>query len=109
MVDLSEYLRKRGLILNPIDIEQDPVLETEGAAEGVAGLWEGHAPLIRMIIQARVNAIGSQLLKKAVPEEVPVLRQAFVEVGAIIDDFERYAAEARRRKSRQDTQTATTT
>lgn len=108
-MDLSEHLRSRGLNLDPVNIDEDPVLDNEGAVEAVAGVWEGNAHYIRLVIQARLNAIGKNLIYRAIPEEVPVLRQALVEVSAIINDFERYSEEHRRREAKKDNNTSAKT
>jgi len=111
---LSEYLRTRGLNLDPQTVDEDLVLTEEGLTKEVSDIWLGHKNAVVAVIQARVNALARTLLTKALPEEVLVLRQSMVELGAIIGDFERYHAEAQRRDNKnkvdnsQDLQTIPT-
>lgn len=90
---VSEYLRKRGLSFDPTVVEQDPILDSPELTKEASELWTSKENLIRLIIQARVNAIGKHMLDKAIPEEVLVLRQALVEIGALVDDFAKYKGE----------------
>lgn len=90
---VSEYLRKRGLSFDPTLVDKDPILDDENLVKEASELWTSKENLIRLIIQARVNAIGRHILNKAIPEEVMVLRQALVEIGALVDDFAKYKGE----------------
>ena len=98
---LSEYLRDRELQLDPVKIEakEDVILESDELLQEATDLWGGHKNILRYAIQARLNAIGAYMLNKAIPEEVMVYRQAVVEIGALITDFDKYAAENARRKA----------
>lgn len=100
-MELSEYLLSRGLSLDPAVIEgdYDAVMSNEALLQEAAELWTAHKGLITAILQARINALGRQILIKAIPQEVIVLRQAVVEVGALTDDFEKYKGEWERRKA----------
>lgn len=95
MSNLSEYLLNRGLTLEPLAVDKrfDPILEDPSLVKEAAELWESKQPLIKMVLQARINAIGYEILTKCPPQEVLVLRQALVEIGAIVDDFEKYKGE----------------
>lgn len=73
----------------------------EGLVKEAAELWESKNALITLVLQARINAIAKHIIEKAPPEEVLVLRQALVEIGAIISDFERYKGEYGRRVAKQ--------
>lgn len=99
MPTLLEYLVSRGLNLEPTEIDKryDPIMENEALVKEAAELWETKQPLITMVLQARINAISYEILTKAPPQEVLVLRQALVEIGALITDFERYKGEYGRR------------
>lgn len=101
---LSQYLRQRGIILDPMVIERDydPVLNDDNLLNEAADMWAAHETMLRAVLQARVNAIGRQLLNHAVPEETVVLRQALVEVGAIANDFMKYKEERERRKTESE-------
>lgn len=75
----------------------------EGLVKEAAELWESKNSLIRLVLQARINAIAKHILEKAIPEEVLVYRQSLVEIGAIISDFEKYKGEyGRREATKQD-------
>ncbi len=104
---LSEYLRNRGLTLDPVEVQEghDPILADENLVKEAAELWNAKKSLLTMVIQARVNAIAKYQLEKAIPEEVMVYRQALVELGALITDFEKYVGE----NSRRTTNTADNT
>lgn len=71
----------------------------EGLVKEAAEMWESKNSLIRLVLQARINAIAKHVLEKAIPEEVLVYRQALVEIGAIISDFEKYKGEHGRREA----------
>lgn len=100
MATLSEYLRTRGLNLDPTTVDEDLVLSEAGLTKEVSDLWAGHSNAIKAVLQARVNSIAKVILEKAIPEEVGVLRQALVEIGAIVTDFESYVAEQKRRDAK---------
>lgn len=96
---LSDYLKKRGLQLEPLKIG-----ENRGITEkelGLIGTISEEALLA--LLQPRVHSIMDELVVKAEPEEVLVLRQAIVEVGGIIDDYRAYKKEIERRKEIKET------
>lgn len=99
MDTLSNYLRKRGLDLNSLAIqkEEDLILQNDDFLREIAETYQTHQSVIRLVLQARINALGKYLLDKAIPEEVIVYRQAMVEIGAIVDDLEKYVSEHERR------------
>lgn len=100
---LSEYLRARGLNLDPITVDQDLVLSDDLLTKEIAELWGSRSNAIKAVLQARINAIAKEILEKAIPEEVSVLRQSLVEIGAIVNDFESYVAEQKRRDVKNST------
>lgn len=102
--NLSDYLLSRKLNLSPESVinKNDPVLEDDDILSRVSTIWADNKETITMVIQARVNIIAERLLKNAIPEEVIVLRQAIVEVGAILGDFEAYAQEYERRNKEEE-------
>ena len=101
---LSEYLRNRGLSFDPVEIDKglDPILGDEMLIKEAAELWESKSPLIRLVLQARINSIAKLIIEKCPPEEVLVLRQAIVELGAIESDFEAYKGEYGRREANKN-------
>lgn len=98
---LAEYLYKRGLSLDPQTVDEDLVLTEELLTKEVSDIWVGHKNAITAVVQSRINAIAKYLLHTAIPQEVTVLRQSIVELGAIITDFETYHAEVLRRDSKK--------
>lgn len=101
---LSEYLRNRGLSFDPVEIDKglDPIMGDELLIKEAAELWDSKNPIIRMVLQARINSIGKLILEKCTPEEVLVYRQALVEISSLIDDFEAYKGEHGRRQANKD-------
>jgi len=101
---ISEYLRARGLTLQPLtkDAEIDTVLNNEELLNGAVNAWNNYERAITAVVQSRVNSIAMELLTKASPEEVVVMRQSLVELGAILKDFQVYVAEANRRNSKKE-------
>lgn len=99
MDTLSNYLRKRGLDLNSLAVqkEEDLVLENDDYLREVAETYQTHQTVIKLVLQARINTLAKYMLDKAIPEEVIVYRQAMVEIGAIVDDLEKYVSEHERR------------
>lgn len=95
---LSEYLKKRGLNTDPLPIGEERKLTDETLAL-VKGIQRN---ALIALIQPRVDEIRDYLIEKAIPEEVPVMRQALVEIGGIIDDFDRYNKEADVRRELRD-------
>lgn len=95
---ISDYLLQRGLTLEPTQVDTDLILDEPEFTKEVADLWQGHKNAITQVIQARVNAVGRVILRTARPEEVLVLRQALVEVAAVLDDFAKYAGVQERRE-----------
>lgn len=83
-------------MLDPTQVDVDPILESEPLIKEAAELWGAKQGLITLVIQARVNAIGKRIMESCPPEEVMVLRQSLVELGALITDFEKYRGEAAR-------------
>lgn len=108
MATLSEYLRQRSLVIDPVAIEQeeDAVLADEALLKEAAELWESKKSLLTMAVQARINAILKYQVNKAIPEEVMVYRQAVIELGALLTDFEKYKGEHGRRAPKPDDNTA---
>lgn len=108
MQTLSEYLLNRGLSLDPVEVDKktDPILESPELTKEAAELWETKQPLLTMVFQARINAIANKILTDCVPQEVVVLRQALVEIGALVTDFEKYKGEYGRQTAKADKQQA---
>jgi len=98
---LSEYLRNRGLVFKPMEKENDQILESDDLLREASELWESRQNILTIIIQARVNAIAKNILEKAIPEEVLVLRQSLVELGAILTDLSKYSSEYKRRSIKE--------
>lgn len=98
MSSLSEYLRNRGLDLEPLALDNDTILTNENLTKEVGLLWQEHRGAITAVIQMRANAIAKKILFTAIPEEVVVLRQTLASLRDLFDDFEKYRAEYERRE-----------
>jgi len=93
-MSLSDYLKKRGLQLEPMKIGEERKLSDDQLSQ-ITSISE---EALILLIQPRLDEIGDELIKNAIPEEVPVLRQAIVEIGGLIDDYRTYKQELSRRK-----------
>ncbi len=84
---MIKYLNARGIeIINrqkPLEITNDEELLSD-----VAGIWKTTREAVTAVIQARCDIIVNQLIYKALPYETVVLRQALIELGGILEDFE---------------------
>ena len=82
----------------------DEILDQEELLVAVARAWTTDGDAIRAVIRERLKEIRNKLVMSATPYEVLPLRQALVEVAAILEDFERYTAEAdaRRKKDNEE-------
>ena len=96
---IIEVLKEQGFVLDPVAIESqtDLVLDNENLIKEASELWETKEPLIRMILQARINAMAYEALKGK-PEMLPSFQKAMAEVGAIAGDFQAYKGIAMRMK-----------
>lgn len=97
---LEQYLLARGLYDPKIDPNK-ALLENDELLGKVANLWNNpdSKEALLAIVRIRLDVLREELLFKAVPQEVLVLRQALLEVAAIIPDFEKYAEEHKRRSA----------
>lgn len=93
-MSLSDYLKKRSLSLEPLPIGEKRKLTDEQLSK-VSQLDE---EALITLIQPRIDSISDEMLQHSIPEEVPVLRQALVEIGGLIDDLRAYRMELERRK-----------
>lgn len=99
--DLSSYLRNRKLNLSPLysNERKDPIFDAEDdTLNKLATMWTNYHKEIKTFIQRRLNQIQEDLVMKAKPEEVVVLRQAIVEIAVLLDEFEQISQEAERRR-----------
>lgn len=95
---LEQYLFARGLV----DPKLDPnkaILENDELLGKIANAWNNKdfQDAMLAVIRVRLDAIREELLFKAIPQEVLVLRQSLIDVASIIPDFEKYAEEHKRR------------
>ena len=106
MNNLEQYLLSRGITLDPLEIEkgEDLVLKNGELLKEVSEIWTGHKGAVTAVLQTRINAIVKEIINKATPPETIVLRQALVEIGAILNDFDKYSAEYARRDTEQSGQ-----
>lgn len=100
---LSDYLKSRDIQFpqTQVDLFQEGEQGAE-ALKNAAQAWSSNEAGIRAVIEHRVGKIRSELLLKAAPEEVIVLRQSLVELVSILDDFKQATAEFKRREDAQE-------
>lgn len=99
---LMEYLNARSIeIINrkkPLEITEDEALLVD-----VAGAWTANKEAIRAVIQARCDKLREKLIFSDQPFEIPVTRQALMELGGILEDFENIHTEfSKREKDKED-------
>lgn len=105
-IKLETYLLNRELNAPNKDVGAEILADDQLLAE-IAGIWRGHRKAIETLLQARIQPIREELVLKAYPAEVVVLRQAIVEIGALATDLETYAAEHERRTKAKEGQEPT--
>lgn len=89
-IELEKYLLDRGLSEPDRELDRE-ILETPELLAKAATAWSHGKEGILLVVRSRLMKIRQELLFKAVPQEVMVLRQALVEVASLLDDFERYS------------------
>lgn len=96
--ELTKYLNARGIEIikrdKPLEITEDEALLVD-----VAGAWTANKEAIRAVIQARCDKLREKLIVTDMPFEVPVTRQALVELSGILQDFETIHAEFAKREA----------
>lgn len=90
---VAEYLIGRALSAPKLDADK-AIVENDDILARIAGLDE---EALAALIEARLQPIREELIAKATPPEVLVLRQALVEVSALLIDHEKYKQEYKRR------------
>ena len=99
--NLATYLNNRGVIIlerkNPLEITENEQLLAE-----VAGAWESNQQAIRAVVQARCDVLREKILISDIPYEVPVSRQALIELAGILQDFENMHTEYSKRKEDEE-------
>lgn len=101
--NLSEYLRARGLYedLVPLyanDPLDDFILKDDELLAGAAAIAM-HERAAHAVVRVVLLRIQRELVLNCIPEEVPVLRQALVEVASILTDLKKYRMEYERREA----------
>lgn len=95
-ISLEQYLLARGLSEPDRDLDTE-ILETPELLAKAAAAWVDSKEGIRLVVRSRLLKIRQELIFDAIPQEVPVLRQAVMELAGLLEDFERFAAENARR------------
>lgn len=89
---MMKYLNARGIeIINrevPLEITNDEELVAD-----IAGVWKTSNEGIRAVIQARCDILTNKLVFDCLPYEVPIIRQTLIELGGILEDFEKISQE----------------
>ena len=94
---LSNFLTKRGLNEPNETPNREAILANEQLTASIAGVWRENKQAIEAVILARIAHNQKYLMDEAIPEEVVIYRQLFLELGAVLSDFESYTAEQDRR------------
>lgn len=89
-MELEKYLLERGLHEPDRELDRE-ILETPDLLAKAHTAWSHGKEGIHLVVRSRLMKIREELIFRCVPQEVPVLRQALVEVASLLDDFERYA------------------
>jgi hypothetical protein len=95
---LSAYMMKRGLNEPESQPMKEKILENEELVASIAGTWRTNKDAITAVVLARIMQNKQELVERAIPEEVLILRQIFMELEAVLKDFEDYALEQERRE-----------
>lgn len=95
-ISLEQYLLNRGLMEPDREIDTE-ILEKPDLLDSAASAWITSKEGIRLVVRARMMKLRKELIFDAEPVEVPELRRAVCELAALLDDFERYAEESKRR------------
>lgn len=97
-MELSEYMARHSLSLDVTKVEDDMILQNDELLAEVCAMWTEHKGALVAVIQARVNAIALRILNSHnIALDSVIYQQAFVEVGAIVKDFEKYHVELAKR------------
>lgn len=91
-----DYLNNRGIKIIKRDKPLE-ITENEEQLANVAGCWTANADEIRLVFQARCDKLREKLIFTDMPYETPVTRNALMELGGILEDFERIEAEFKQR------------
>ncbi len=96
---LAKYLVERGVNEPKVMPTRDKILKDENLLAMVAGL---NLEALKALVQARVDEAREELVMRAHPAEVFVLRQVMLELTAVLDDQASYAEEYTRRQQQKD-------
>src|SRR3954465_1468779 len=86
---LEQYLLSRELMEPDRELDKE-ILETPDLLAKAGLAWGTSKDGIRLVVRARLMKLRQELIFRAYPQEVPVLRQAIVELANLLDDVERY-------------------
>ncbi len=95
---LYTQLTARGLVDTKRDFPKE-ILENEEVLAQIAGIFNTYEKGLTALIQARIHEIKEELVMKATPAEVIVLRQCMLEVAQIFDDCKKYKIEYGKREA----------
>lgn len=102
-MELEKYLFKRKLTEPDRDLDRE-ILETPDLLAKVHTAWDHGKEGIRLVVRSRLMRIRQELIFRALPQEMVVLRQALVELASLLDDFERYSEANKRGIEQQPTE-----
>lgn len=102
-MNLEQYLLQREL-LHPYKDLSAEILDSPEKLQKVAGVWVGSGKEgIKLAVEARIMHLRDEIALRALPVEVPVLRQAIAELTTLLDDFENFYQENTRRITNNNT------
>lgn len=84
-------------LYDPKQDMQAKILEDNATLEDIASVWKDHQKALIAIIGHRMQHVEEMIIKEARPQDVPMYRQALVELGNIFKTFEKYSKEYGRR------------
>lgn len=94
----ERYLETRGVDIASMPMPKS-ITENNDTLARVAGAWKTNRAEIEAVVMARIAELREELILRAAPYEVVILREKIVQLLAIFDDFEKLTAEFDRREA----------
>ena len=94
---LEQYLYSRGRTEPNVDLDA-VILADEDKLARIAGTWRDRKEEIMLVVGAQMAKIEVYLVRNAKPVEITVMRQALVELTAVLDLFVKYESIYKRRE-----------
>lgn len=94
----ERYLETRGIDIASSVVPKS-ITENDETLGRCAGAWKANRAEIEAVVMARVAELREELILRAAPYEVVILREKIVQLLTIFDDFEKLTAEFDRREA----------